>query len=185
MANFKDAAGKTLDPATLSYSWTVEDTQIANSSGIGKQVIIVASPLQYRERTVSVVVQNQAGGLVGGAELLLNPTEPSVRIYENDPLLGIRFDHALSSTYAIDQSEANLFATPFSLSTRGGAPIIQWFLNGASAQTGSSITLRPSGSGKGSAALSLTAGAGGTALATASLPLSFGAKPSTSLFFGL
>ncbi len=184
VANFKDAAGRNLDPETLSYSWTVDGTQIANSSGIGKQAVVVASPLQYRARSVSVTVRSQAGSLVGGASLSLEPTNASVRIYENDPLLGIRFDHALSGTYAIPGTEASLFAVPFSLPLTSGAPIPQWFLDGTSAQTGSLITLRPSGTGQGTAALSLTASAGSSVGATASLSLSFGAQPSTN-FFGL
>ncbi|MEK7086196.1 MAG: hypothetical protein AAB951_00235, partial [Patescibacteria group bacterium] len=101
-----------------------------------------------------------------------------------DPLLGIRFDHALSSTHAISGTEAALYAAPFSLSILGGAPRLQWFLNGTSAQTGSSITLRPAGSGQGNASLSLTASAGASAMATASLSLSFGAAQSSN-FFGL
>lgn len=182
VANVADAAGKVLDPATLSYSWTVDGVQIANSSGIGKSAVIVASPLQYRDRTVSVVVQSQVGTLVGGAELSLAPQEPSVRLYENDPLLGIRFEHALSATYAINGTEASLYAAPFSLSLQGGMPLIQWFLNGTAAQTGSLLTLRPTGSGQGNASLSLTAGAGASTMATANLSISFGAKPSTNIF---
>ncbi len=184
VANLKDAAGKTLAPETLSYSWAVDGTQIANSSGIGKQAVIVASPLQYRARSVSVTVRSQTGSLVGGASLSLEPTNASVRIYENDPLLGIRFDHALSGTYAIPGTEASLFAAPFSLPLVSGAPVLQWFLNGTSAQTGSLITLRPAGTGQGAAALSLTASTGSSVGATASLSLSFGAQPSTN-FFGL
>ena len=184
VANMADAAGKILDPATLSYSWTVDDTRIANSSGIGKTAVIVASPLQYRERTVSVVVQSQAGSLVGGATLSLSPQEPSVRLYENDPLLGIRFDRALSDSYAISGSEVSLYAAPFSLPLINGAPFIQWFLGGTAAQTGNLITLRPSGSGQGTAALSLTAGAESSSQTTANITVSFGSKPSTN-FFGL
>jgi hypothetical protein len=183
IANFKDAAGRTLSPATLSYSWTVDDTQIANSSGIGKAAVIVASPLQYRERTVSVSVRSQSGSLVGGASLSLKPVEPSVLIYENDPLLGIRFDHALSGAYSLRGTEASLYAAPFSLPL-AGAPLIQWFLNGSMAQTGSLITLRPTGSGQGSASLSLIASTGESTRATTNLSLSFGEKPSTN-FFGL
>ncbi|MHB8913567.1 MAG: hypothetical protein ACYC4I_00985 [Minisyncoccota bacterium] len=184
VANFKDAAGKVLDPEALSYSWTVDGTQIANSSGVGKQAIVVASPLQYRERSVSVTVHSQAGSLVGGASLSLEPLSASVRIYENDPLLGIRFDHALSGTYAIAGTEASLYAAPFSLPLVSGTPILQWFLNGTAAQTGSLITLHPSGSGQGSASLSLTASADSSVAAAASLSLSFGGQPSTN-FFGL
>ncbi len=185
IANMRDAAGKTIDPATLSYSWTVENTQIADYSGIGKQSIIVASPLQYRERQVSVSIQSQAGNLVGGASLTLNPAEPIVRVYENDPLLGVRFDRALSNSYAIQGAEAGLYAAPFSFPTTNGAPILQWFLNNAVAQTGNSITLRPAGSGQGNASLSVTASAVGTSnTATTDLSLSFGAAK-TSNFFGL
>lgn len=183
-ASFTDAAGKKLDPTSLSYSWTVDDTRIANSSGIGKAAIIVASPLQYRARDVSVVVTSQDGKVVSGTSLSLEPMDPSVRIYENDPLLGIRFDHALSSSYTIAGAESTLYAAPFSLPTTGGLPFIQWFLNGSSAQTGNSITLRPSGSGGGSASLSLTASAGTLTTAAANLSLIFGSATSNN-FFGL
>ncbi len=184
VASFKDAGGKTLDPATLSYAWTVDGAQIANASGIGKEAIIVASPLQYRERSVSVAVQSQAGNLVGGASLSLAASSPSVRIYVNDPLLGILYDHALFGTYAVSGTETDLYAAPFSLPLSGGAPVLHWFLNGAAAQSGNAITLRPSGTGQGSASLSLTASAGTMTQATANLSLSFGAAPSSN-FFGL
>ncbi len=186
LANFADASGRTIDPSTLSYGWTVDGTEIANSSGIGKQSVIVASPVQYRTRTVSVIVQSQTGSLVGLSSLSLDPKDPSVRLYENDPLLGIRFEHALTSSYSIGGTEASLYAAPFSLPLSSGAPILQWFLDGTKAQTGSLITLRPTGSGQGSASLSLTATVNTNSFTAASANLSvlFGAKPSTN-FFGL
>lgn len=184
VANISDAGGKAIDPSTLSYSWTVDGAQIANSSGIGKSAIIVASPLQYRERPVSVVVQSQMGNLVGGASLSLAPKEPTVRLYENDPLLGIRFDHALPSTYSIRGAELSVYAAPFSMPLIHGTPFVQWFLNGSPVQTGSLVTLRPSGKGEGDATLSLTASTGTSLNATSLISLSFGAKRSTN-FFGL
>ena len=184
MANLKDANGRMSSPTTYSYAWTVDGVQIANSSGIGKEAIIVASPLQYRARDVSVAVTNSSGVLIGGASLSLTALEPSVRIYQNDPLFGIRFDRALSDSYTIAGAETTLYAAPFSVPTTGGAPLIQWFLNGSAAQDGASITLRPSGSGQGNASLSLVASSGGYTTATASISLFFGAKPSTN-FFGL
>jgi|CXWL01.1.fsa_nt_gi hypothetical protein len=184
VANMADASGKVIDPAALSYSWTVEGAQIANSSGIGKSSILVASPLQYRERIVSVIVQSQMGNLSGTASLSLAPVDPSVRLYENDPLLGIRFDHALRDSYSLSGAEASLYAAPFSMPLVNGLPFIQWFLNGTPAQTGSLLTLRPTGKGQGNASLSLTASGGSSILATTDLSLTFGAKPSTN-FFGL
>lgn len=184
MTNMKSAGGKAIDPSALSYSWTVDDTQIANSSGIGKSTIIVASPLQYRARSVSVAITSRDGSQVGGASLSLSPQDPSIRIYENDPLLGIRFDHALPGSYTIKGAESTLYAAPFSIPTTGGTPLIQWFLDGSPVQTGYSITLRPTGSGQGNASLSLTASAGQYTTAASTLSLIFGAKPGTN-FFGL
>lgn len=184
MANLKNATGGSPSPSTYSYSWTVDGMQIANSSGIGKSTIIVASPLQYRVRDVSVAIISSDGSLVGGAEMSLTGMEPSVRIYENDPLLGIRYDRALSGSFTINNAEATLYAAPFSLPTTNGAPLIQWFLNGDTAQTGNLITLRPTGSGRGTASLSLVASTGNTERTTANLSVSFGEKPSTN-FFGL
>ena len=184
MANLKDAGGKTFSPNLLSYAWTVDGTQIANASGIGRQAVMVASPLQYRARSVSVTVQSQNGSIVGGASLSLTAQEPLVRIYKNDPLLGISFDHALSGSYAIAGAETTFYAAPFSLPTTGGAPFIQWFLNSASVQTGNSITLRPAGSGQGDSSLSVVASAGNSVPATTNLSLSFGTQSGFN-FFGL
>lgn len=184
IANLKGANGNSFSPTSYSYEWTVDGVRIANSSGIGKSSIIAASPLRYRTRSVSVAVTNTIGSLVGGASLSFSSAEPSVRIYENDPLLGIRYDHALSGDYTIGGMEATLYAAPFSLPTTNGLPLIQWFLNGAAAQTGNSITMRPAGSGKGSASLSLVASTAQSGTATANLSLVFGAKQETN-FFGL
>ena len=183
MANFVDAGGKTISPSALSYSWTVDGAAVSSVSGIGKQSLLVASPLQYRSRSVSVNITNQAGGLVGSASLTLSPQDPVVRIYENDPLLGIRSDHALSGSYTIAGSEDTLVAVPFSFPTTGNAPSITWSLDGTKAQTGSTITLRPSGNGQGGATLSVLASSGTALGAMEHLLLSFGA-PSSS-FFGL
>lgn len=184
VANLRSANGKPLDPTTLSYLWTVDGAQIASASGIGKEAVLVASPLKYRSRSVSVVVTSQDGTLIGGASTALLPLDPSVRIYENDPLLGIRYGRTLSGSFAMNDAETTLFAAPFSLPTTSGEPSLRWFLNGAEAQTGPTVTLRPAGSGRGSASLSLVASAGDYARATANLLLSFGAASGFS-FFGL
>lgn len=184
VANLRSASGVGQNPSSFSYGWTVDGVRIADSSGVGKSTIIVASPLQYRSRDVSVTVMSPDGSLVGGSSLSLSAMEPLVRIYENDPLLGIRFDRALPGSFSINGSEASLYAAPFGLPTTGGTPLLQWFLNGVSAQIGNLITLRPAGSGRGNASLSLVASSGTSVQATASLSLSFGAAPSTN-FFGL
>lgn len=182
MANLVNSAGVSLDPRTLSYAWTVDGTKIAKASGIGKDVLMVASPFEYRTREVSVLVMRPDGSLAGGSSLSLSPRQPWVRLYENDPLLGIRFDRALTGTHSIAAAESSLYGAPFSLPTTGGAPRTEWFLNGSSAQTGNTVTLRPTGSGKGSASLSFVASAADTARATANLSILFGEQSGFNLF---
>ncbi|MDB5244827.1 MAG: hypothetical protein JWN18_697 [Parcubacteria group bacterium] len=184
VASLRNASGNSLDPAQLSYTWTVDGTRIDNFSGIGKSAIIVASPLQYRSREVSVVIASQDGTVVGGASTSLDPLAPSIRTYVQDPLLGILYDHAISGSYTISSAEATLYTAPFSLPTTSGSPFIQWFLNGSAAQTGRSITLRPSGEGGGAASLSVTASSGNETTATSNYSISFGTTGGSN-FFGL
>lgn len=184
MANLANASGASLDPSALAYAWTVGGVRMTNSSGVGKSAIVVASPLQYRASDVSVAVMSRDGSLVGGAELSFMAAEPFVRIYENDSLIGIRSERALSGTYGIKGAESTLYAAPFGLPTADGAPLLKWFLDGAEAQTGNSITLRLSGKGEGRASLSFVVSAGAYASASANLSLSFGGATG-STFFGL
>ncbi len=185
IANLRGAGGKSIAPAALSYDWFVDSTEIYNSSGIGKDTLNVASPLQYRARSVTVKIQSQDGSVSGGASLSLEPEEPTVRLYESDPLLGILFDHAVSDALSVASSEKSLYAAPYSFPTSTGLPVLQWFLNGSSAQRGSVITLRPTGSGSGSASLSLVASSGDLLTATANLGLSFGKAKGGLGIFGL
>ncbi len=184
VADLRTASGKPLNPADLSYLWTVDGTHIANASGIGKDALVVGSPLQYRDLSVSVSVESPDGTLAGSADETLTPVAPTLRIYENDPLRGIRFSHALSGSFAITSAEASLYAAPFSFPTTQGAPSLTWFLNGSAAQSGGVLTLRPTGAGKGSANVSATASSGVLgADAAQGLTLTFGQD--TSSLFGL
>lgn len=184
VANLRSANGKASSPATYAYSWTVDGVQMSDSSGIGKSSIIVPAPLEYRNSEVSVTVTDATGSILGGDSLSYSALPPSMRIYENDPLLGLRYAHALSGNYTINGTESTLYAAPFSLPITNGAPLVQWFLNGSAVQTGTSVTLRPTGSGQGSANLSAVASGDQSTTASTNLSLIFGASPSTN-FFGL
>jgi hypothetical protein len=182
VANLKDTSGKTIDPSLLSYAWTVDGTQIASASGIGKETIMVASPLEYRERDVSVTVESQDTNAVGSADLSFTAQAPTMRIYQNDPLLGILYDHSLGTGYTIIGTETSFYAVPFSYPITNSNPVLQWFLNGASAQTGGSITLRPTGSGRGTASISVVGTSDDYTKAASSLLVSFGNQSSGNLF---
>lgn len=185
IANLRDAKSAPLDPETLSYKWYVDDAQLLASSGIGRDTLVISSPFQYRTRDVSVRIQSQDGSLFGGAALTLTAEDPIIRIYENDPLLGILFDRTLSRSYSITSAEKSLYAAPFSFPLLKGGPRVKWLLNGSTAETKNLITLRPTGSGAGIASLSVVAEAGELVRATTNLSLSFGAARGGLGIFGL
>ena len=182
MADLRTSGGARLDPATLAYAWSVDGAQIDSASGIGKRAVIVDSPLQYRSRTIAVTVTSPDGRLAGSDSFDLVGSDPTLRIYERDPLLGIRFDHALGASYTLTGSEATLYGAAYSFPTALGAPVLRWFLNGAAVQSGALLTLRPTGTKAGTASLSLTGASGDVSTASAGLTVSYGSSASTNIF---
>jgi hypothetical protein len=183
VANFRTASGAAINPSTLSYTWMQGDTTLGSASGIGKSVAIVDTPLEYRAGDYSVTVSTQDGTEVGSGSVSITAESPTVRIYASDPLLGIEFDHALGGSFAIAGPEATFYAAPYSFSLADGAPALSWFVGNSSAQSGSTITLRPTGSGAGTSALSVSASESQLyENASANLSLSYGASGGTGLF---
>lgn len=182
LAGFANASGKRIDSAALSYDWTIDGTRDVADSGIGKDAVVISSPSPYRSHTVSVLVQSQDGSYSGSASVDIQPGTPQLLVYRDDPLLGILFDHAISGSYDISGSEVSLYGAPYSFTNGNGAPSLKWFVDGALSQVGSSITLRPTGNGKGSANLTLSASDGATTQAAKTLSLTFGSQTSPNLF---
>ncbi len=185
VTDFRTAAGVSIAPSSLSYTWTIDDAVFQNSSGLGKDSVVATVPLQYRSRAVSVVVKTADGTQVGGKTVRISGNAPSVRMYENDPLLGTRFERALSGTFSLAGSEVSFFGVPYSFGSEGGPPSMSWLLNGSAAQSGHTLTLRPQGAGQGTASVSFSASKAATSEnATAGLIISFG-KSSGGGLFGL
>jgi hypothetical protein len=119
--------------------------------------------------------------VVGQASLLISPGNPLVRIYENDPLLGPLYDTALPSSVTLTDSEDTYRAVPYYFNS---TPSLTWQVNGTPSQTGPDITVRPSGSGEGTAMLGVSGSTGALGQsAEAGLSVTFG--KSGSGFFGL
>lgn len=186
LADFTEGS-KRLDPTTLAYDWVVDGAHLIGDSGTGRRAVIVDSPLQYRSSTVEVAVSSPTGSETAGASTDLAAAEPILRVYERDPLMGIRFNRALEGSFALTGSEATLYAAPYGFPTALGAPLLSWYVAGVLAQTGNLITLRPAGRGAGEADVSLTAASRGSIdapVGSHTLSVSFG-SPHGGGFFGL
>ena len=179
--DLRTSKGAQIPASSLVFTWKNGDQILQSSSGIGKSVLTASAPVRYRDTVISVTVSSQDSSVVGQASALISPGDPVMRIYANDPLLGVRYETALSGTVSLTDSEATYRAVPYYFTT---VPSLVWQVNGTPSQTGQDITVRPSGNGKGTAVLGVSASSGtlGQA-ANATLSVLFG--QGASGLFGL
>jgi hypothetical protein len=155
--DLRTSAGKQIPASSLVYTWKNDDQTLQASSGIGKSVLSAAASVRYRDSVITVIVSSQDSSIVGSAAVAISPTDPIVRIYENDPLLGPRYENALPSSISMTGSEETYRVVPYFFSS---LPSLSWSVNGTPSQTGKDITVRPTGNGKGTALLGVDAESG-------------------------
>jgi len=179
--DLRTSTGAQISPANLVYTWKNGDQILESSSGIGKSILTATAPIRYRDTVITVTVSSQDSSVVGQASVLISPQDPHIRIYENDPLLGPRYDTALPSSITLADSEATYRAVPYFFTS---IPSLTWNVNGTPSQTGADITVRPSGDGQGTAMLGVS-GSSGSLGQTAQTGLSITFGKNGSGFFGL
>lgn len=179
MPDLRTRSGAQISPSTLEYVWKNGDQVLQSSSGIGKSVLVASAPIKYRDATITVTVSTPDQSVVGQGAVLVSAANPVMRIYENDPLLGPRYETALPGSVTLAGSEDTYRAVPYYFTT---VPTLTWSLNGTPSQTGKDITVRPAGGGVGTALLGVSASTGALGQsANAGLSVTFG-QGSSGLF---
>lgn len=177
--DLRTSSGAQISPSNLVYTWKNGNQVLQSSSGIGKSVLTATAPVRYRDTVITVTVSSQDSSVVGQAQVAISPRDPLIRIYENDPLLGPRFETALPDSITLTESEATYRAVPYYFTS---LPSLTWNVNGTPSQTGEDITVRPSGNGKGTAVLGASASTGALGQsAQAQLSVTFG-KAASGIF---
>ncbi|CAN5709989.1 hypothetical protein BH11PAT2_BH11PAT2_08630 [soil metagenome] len=171
--DLRTSVGKPIPASQLVYTWKNDDQILQSSSGIGKSVLSAVASVRYRSSVISVIVSSQDSSIVGSASVNISPTDPIVNIYENDPLLGPRYENALPRDVTLNGSEDTYRVVPYYFSS---LPSLTWSVNGTASQTGKDITVRPSGNGQGTALLAVDAESSSPIQSgNASLSITFGA----------
>lgn len=154
LADFRSAPGTRLSNANLVYTWRLGNRILTDSSGIGRSSLVATAPVRYRNADISVTVTSPDNSLVAEARTLVSAVDPVSRIYRNDPLLGPNFDTALSDRFSMPDTEATFRAVGYFFAV---PPTFAWTVNNNTNGTDKDITVRATGSGKGTARLGLTA----------------------------
>lgn len=137
MPNLINQTGK-VNMDNLSYVWTKDyDTQ-PDSSGWGKSYFIFQNSYLDKENVVGVKVSDISGSANASGTIRLQTTKPKAIFYENDPLLGVRWEKALSDGLIINSDGKTLIAEPYFFSPKNinsSELTFDWFLNGEQIQT--------------------------------------------------
>ncbi|MEY4440574.1 MAG: hypothetical protein RLY49_200 [Candidatus Parcubacteria bacterium] len=117
--NFVTSAGAQIAAENLIYTWSINGTVQQAISGYGKNTFTTKGSLIERPMKVSVEVSAINSTLKASQELTIKSTKPEVVIYENNPLLGIVYEHAVRGNFLLKRAQVDFEAIPYSFATLG------------------------------------------------------------------
>jgi hypothetical protein len=121
----------------LSYVWTKDGDIQPDSSGWGKNFFIFQNSYLDKENIVEVKVSDITGGANTAGTIQLQTSIPEIVFYEDDPLLGVRWENALKDGARVNREGETLVAEPYFFSPKNiNSPdlALDWFLNGEQIQ---------------------------------------------------
>jgi len=108
--------GSEIPAGRAVYAWKVNGVPLEKQSGYGKASISITPPRFGASFNVSVVARTQDGTVVAENSVLIEPQAPSLLVYEDAPLLGVRFDRALSGMFPFSGDEVSFVLYPLFVS---------------------------------------------------------------------
>jgi hypothetical protein len=178
--DFQSAPGVSIKNDQLTYTWRLGQQVLQSVSGIGKSSVTATAPVRYRDATLSVTVTNSENTMVAYASTIIAPTDPIIKVYANDPLLGPLFDRALPNSLTMETTEQTFRMVPYFFAT---TPSLSWSVNGSPGGVEKDVTVRATGNGKGSAVMEASAKLAETfQSAKTSLSVSFGEQSGLGIF---
>lgn len=131
------------NPSEYSYKWTYNRIENAGA-GIGKDRVVIPAGWADSAVPVSVDVKLPNSAWTGGsANTNITGTKAKVVLYENAPLLGTQFNHALTESVAATGNEFAIRAVPYFFSTdnyMNNGLIYTWKLGGSNVVPGQDPT---------------------------------------------
>jgi hypothetical protein len=162
IARVRDAHGLYRELPGLLYTWRQDGRVVGSASGINHATAALQAPGLYAVSTIEVSIESSDHSYAGSASITIPSNDPFVLLYENNPLLGVAYYHALGGQIAIGHTEATFTAVPYFAVVNSANDTrlnYRWTVNGssvtASASDPSEITLNAKNS-SGLASMELT-----------------------------
>jgi hypothetical protein len=158
LPNVVDANGRRYEKDELTYKWVGRSSGELRT-GRGKHSILVTNPNPFTTFRVTLTVEDPGGNVRAQRSVEIPVTEPAVQLYEDSPLLGVRYDSALGRTYRMYSTEAVITAEPYYMSASARDDEVlsyEWDIERTLYDNPGSIILRPEGTDAGNATLNLS-----------------------------
>ncbi|MBX4210601.1 hypothetical protein KW783_01365 [Candidatus Parcubacteria bacterium] len=135
-----------ISPQNLIYTWSVNGEIQGNKSGYGKNTLTVTGSIIPRPINVSVAVTTQDKTINASADISLAASSPQILFYENNPLYGIIYEHAIPNAISLKSKEIKMTAVPYFFSNASNLTY-SWNVNNTdiSPPEINSLTLRNTG----------------------------------------
>lgn len=159
MPHLAKEGGKEIDPKTLVYSWKLGGKYIEAGQGYGKQSVEIQADDIPKTLEISVEVSNREQTLHTAGSINLEPSQPSLSFYEEDPLYGIYYNKSISSDVTMKNSEMKILAIPFGFNMDKMLNEYNWSINNIDQPDlikNRSITIRTKGDIDGSSNIDLS-----------------------------
>ncbi len=158
--SFIDDNGGLIDHKKLSYRWELEGFVLGSRSGKGKNTIYLSGEEVLMQDLLVLEVYSIDNRIKAKRGITLADYDPKIIFYEEDPLLGTNYDHAITGDFNLSRDEIVVRAIPYFFSTfdvLGGGLEYNWSLNNERLNDfkDSVITLRQGGDEGGVASLYL------------------------------
>jgi hypothetical protein len=153
------SGGSELPASSLIYSWQENGIPVANASGYGRSSIVATPPTFSQPFTVSVQVETTDGIGAASGSVTIAPETPRALVYEDAPLVGVRFEKTIPAAVPFSGTEMSFAAFPVFVADPS-ALSYQWTLDGSPfsvdpARPGD-VTFRKTGSGTGTHAITFS-----------------------------
>lgn len=133
--SFVDEKGKAIPKENLIFNWKQKDKFLKDYSGYGKDTIFFRSELLATRNYLLVEVSTPDNKYLADNVLVLNPVDPKVVFYEEDPQYGILYNKALFGEATLKKEELKVVAIPyfFNVENKDSYNLkYNWSLNGQS-----------------------------------------------------
>jgi hypothetical protein len=120
------------DPTQFSYKWTYNRTQ-GVGGGLGKNSVVI--PVEWSNSQIPITLETSLAEakLIGYENKNIQTSDTKLLFYEQAPLLGIQYDHALLGSINALGNEFAIHAVPYFFSTDNylnNELVYTWKING-------------------------------------------------------